>query len=152
MKLLIKYTVLLSACVALLFASSCQTTCDTGYEGKRCDVPWRDKFKGVWSATDVSGDTTLSYQVTISDGNEVVDVYISRDFSQNRFLKFVRATINDNIITIVNQKPDASKNIYVDGTGTLSSDKSTINWIYKLTDKSAFPETVTIFTCVWVKQ
>ncbi len=151
MKLLLKYTVLLIACVALLFAPSCQTTCDAGYEGKRCDVPWRNKYKGVWSAHDTSGAITLAYLDTITDGNEVTDVFLSRAFSQNQFYKFVRATINDNTINIASQKPDVTK-IYVEGTGTLNGDKNTITWAYKLTNKYGPIPVDTVYTGVWIKQ
>jgi hypothetical protein len=151
MKQILKAFLIFSAAATFLFAPSCQTACDSGYEGKRCDVPWRNKFIGIWNATDVSGGVSINYTDTITGGNEVTDVFLSKDFSQNRFLKFLRATINNNTINIANQKPSVPQ-IYVEGTGTLSSDGRTINWTYKIIDKTVSPQVETIYSAVWIKQ
>ena len=151
MKFLIKTILLLSVTCSLLFAPSCQTTCDNGYEGKRCDVPWRDKYKGAWNVIDDSIGTTLVYSDTITDGTNVTDVYLQRNFLNKKFIKNIRATVNNNTITIPNQKPDASKLVNIEGTGTLNSDKNKINWSYTLF-KTDSPQTSTVITSVWTKQ
>ena len=129
--------------------SSCREPCDKGYEGKRCDVPVRDKFKGTWSATDNPG--ALTYLDTITDGSDILDVYVSRSFSNSRYYRSVKATVDGNTITIANQKPDTSK-IYVEGTGIVTDDHKTINWNYNLINKYDTPFITTSYTGVWTKQ
>lgn len=57
----------------LLIVSSCKKTdgddlpllCDSGYEGALCDVTWREKFFGTYSATDQC-DTSV-FTITIEE-------------------------------------------------------------------------------------
>lgn len=131
--------------------SSCREACDKGYEGKRCDVPQRDKFKGVWNAVDNPG--SLSYTDTITDGSDIIEVVISKNFSGNRFYKAVKATVLENTISIfpTDQKIDTGK-IYAIGSGIISEDHKTINWNYTLTNKTDTPFIVTTYSGLWTKQ
>ncbi|MCX6199589.1 MAG: hypothetical protein NTY88_10285 [Bacteroidetes bacterium] len=134
--------------------SSCRTPCDNGYEGKRCDVPVRDKFMGIWNANDSDGSATFIYTDTITSGtSEITDVLISKNFSGNRYFKTVKGTATANSISIfpTDQKIDTGK-IYAVGTGTISSDSKTINWNYTLTNKTDSPEVIINYTGVWTKQ
>lgn len=142
---------LLSIFFLVFILSSCREACDKGYEGKRCDVPQRDKFKGVWNASDNPG--ALIYTDTITDGSDIIEVIISKNFSGNRYYKYVKATVLENTITIfpTDQKIDTGK-IYANGSGVISEDHKTINWNYTLTNKAYTPEVVTTYTGVWTKQ
>jgi len=135
----------------LFILSSCHEACDKGYEGKRCDVPQRDKFKGVWNAVDNPG--SITYTDTITDGSDIIEVVISKNFSGNRYYKAVKATVLENTISIfpTDQKIDTSKT-YAIGSGTMSSDHKTINWTYTLTNKTDSPFIITNYTGVWTKQ
>ncbi len=130
---------------------SCREACDKGYEGKRCDVPQRDKFEGVWNAVDNPG--SLTYTDTIIDGSDIVEVVISKNFSGNRYYKAVKATVLENTISIfpTDQKIDTSKT-YAVGSGVISEDHKTINWNYTLTIKTDTPFISTNYTGVWTKQ
>ncbi len=141
---------LLIGTLAVMFSTlSCNKLCDGGYEGKRCDVPIRDKFLGVWNAVDNPGN--LTYKDTISEGSDVQDVVISRSFSMDTFHRPIRATISDNAINIATQRPHPAKPLLVEGTGTISSDFTTISWTYNLIDTSQTPHAVTNYTGVWSK-
>lgn len=134
--------------LSLLAVSSCSKLCDEGYEGKRCDVEIRDKFEGNWNAVDEPG--TKTYPVAISEGTAILDVLISRSFSDSVFIKTVRASISGDSIIISEQKPDTSK-IYVSGAGVLESSRNKINWNYNLINRYDTVDAVTSYTGVWAR-
>lgn len=138
-----------SLLIVVLSIMSCNKLCDDGYEGKRCDVPIRDKFLGIWNAVDNPGN--LIYKDTISEGSDILDVVISRNFSMDTFHRPIRATINQNTINIATQRPHPAKPLLVEGTGTISNDFATISWTYNLIDTSQTPPIVTNYTGVWSK-
>jgi len=78
-------------------------TCQTGYEGERCETITRNKFKGAWRVTE---DGTISnpqqYAVSVEDGENVNEVVI-RNF-YNLFNSFVHATVSGDTIYIPQQQ------------------------------------------------
>lgn len=115
--------------------SSC--TCATGYEGTYCDTLSRAKFLKSWSASDMTGSTSVVYTANIAAGTGVTQVLIG-NFS-NFFTNNTTATISGNTITISLQAPDGN-NYQVQGSGTLSA--GVITWSYTITDGIS-PQTYT---------
>lgn len=131
-----------------LWQSSCTKLCDNGYEGKRCDVPVRNKFIGVWMAEDNPGNITYTDSITAGAG--LLEVIISENFAQNYFNKPIEATVDEDNIYIARQSPD-SNNFYVEGSASISNNNQTLTWNYKLINATDSPEISTPFTGVWQK-
>lgn len=101
MKSLLKATILASFSLTGVFFTSCDQdkckamvcanngvcnsdgscTCPTGYEGNKCEVVTRDKFKGAWNVIeDGSISSPENYAISIQDGTEI-DQVIIRNFN-----------------------------------------------------------------------
>jgi hypothetical protein len=122
-------------------------TCVTGYEGTNCETKSRDKFIKSWSATDVTGSTSLPYTASIgaSTSSDVTAVVIGNTFSDNFFLIGpIKATVNGNTITIPSQNPDNNK-YSLSGTGTLAAGK--ITWSYTIKNDST--SATSIYSGTW---
>lgn len=117
-----------------LTMSSCggdDVECLTGYEGEDCKTEMRTKFIKNWSANETSGTENLVYTCNIVAGSAINQVVISKTFSENFFENNINATVNGNIITIPNQRPDGSASDYsVEGSGTFAGGE--ITWSYLL--------------------
>ncbi len=77
-------------------------TCQTGYEGERCEVISRDKFKGAWRVTeDGTQSSPAQYTVSVEDGNNIDEVSI-RNFN-NQFNDIITGKIKGDSIYIASQ-------------------------------------------------
>ncbi len=77
-------------------------TCQTGYEGERCEVITRDKFKGAWRVTeDGTKSNPAQYAVSVEDGNNIDEVKI-RNFN-NQFNDEIIAKVKGDTIYIAAQ-------------------------------------------------
>lgn len=78
-------------------------TCQTGYEGERCETVTRSKFKGAWRVTeDGTTSNPAQYAVSVEDGNAINEVQI-RNF-YNLFNPVVVATVKGDTIYIAPQQ------------------------------------------------
>lgn len=92
-------------------------TCQTGYEGERCETITRNKFKGAWRVTE---DGTISnpqqYAVSVEDGQNVDEVII-RNF-YNLFNTFIYAKVSGDTIYIASQEIQVGEDVKtVEGKG-----------------------------------
>jgi len=134
----------------IVYISACTKICDAGYQGNHCDVEIRDKFEGVWKATDNPGNITYSDTIIESTSSNVLDVLILNTFATKTFNSAIKATIEGNTITIERQRPDTSK-IELEGVGVFNSENNSITWTYSLINKSTNPSDSISYTGQWVK-
>lgn len=92
-------------------------TCQTGYEGERCETITRNKFKGAWRVTeDGTTSNPAQYAVSIEDGGNIDEVQI-RNF-YNRFDRIVTAKVKGDTIIITSQPVQVGEETYtVEGKG-----------------------------------
>lgn len=77
-------------------------TCQTGYEGERCETITRNKFKGAWRVTeDGTASNPAQYAVSVEDGNAIDEVKI-RNF-YNLFNVQITAKVKGDTIYIASQ-------------------------------------------------
>lgn len=77
-------------------------SCQTGYEGERCETETRSKFKGAWRIIeDGTNSNPATYSVSVEDGKAINEVVI-RNF-YNKFNPLVTATVKDDTIYIAPQ-------------------------------------------------
>src|SRR5690606_34343300 len=77
-------------------------TCQTGYEGERCETITRDKFKGAWRVTeDGTSSNPAQYAVSVENGAQIDEVKI-RNF-YNLFDAEITAKVKGDTIYIARQ-------------------------------------------------
>jgi len=77
-------------------------TCQTGYEGERCETITRDKFKGAWRVTeDGTSSNPAQYSASIEDGKNIDEVIIHNFY--NKFNPIVNAKVKGDTIIIALQ-------------------------------------------------
>jgi hypothetical protein len=77
-------------------------TCQTGYEGERCETITREKFKGAWRVTeDGTSSNPQQYAISVENGTNINEVVI-RNF-YNLFNPLVTATVKGDTIYIAPQ-------------------------------------------------
>lgn len=109
---------------------SCACKCTAGYEGTDCSTKSKTKFIKTWSATDNPGSLIYSPIISdVSDTTKVTDVLVAK-LSDGFFVNNITATVDQNTITIPEQKPDPNGNYKVRGSGTISNGIITMS--YKL--------------------
>lgn len=78
-------------------------SCQTGYEGERCETITRNKFKGAWRVIeDGTTSNPATYSVSVEDGQAINEVII-RNF-YNKFNPVVKATVKGDSIFIATQQ------------------------------------------------
>lgn len=92
-------------------------SCQTGYEGERCETITRNKFKGVWRVTeDGTGSNPAQYTTSIENGNTINEVKI-RNF-YNLFNPIISATVKGDTIYIARQEVTVGEDVKtVEGKG-----------------------------------
>lgn len=74
-------------------------TCQTGYEGERCETVSRDKFKGAWRVTESGTNSNpAQYGVSVENGDAIDEVKI-RNF-YNMFNSQIIAKVKGDTILI----------------------------------------------------
>jgi hypothetical protein len=77
-------------------------TCQTGYEGERCETITRDKFKGAWRVTeDGTSSNPAQYAISVESGTAIDEVVI-RNF-YNKFNPLITAKVKGDSIYIAAQ-------------------------------------------------
>lgn len=92
-------------------------TCQTGYEGERCETVTRSKFKGAWTVIE-DGTTSgpAKYATAIEDGNNIDEVII-RNF-YNKFNPIVTAKVKGDTIYIASQQITVGEDVMtIEGKG-----------------------------------
>ncbi len=135
--------------------SSCSKddkVCNTGYEGKNCDVEIRQEMIGTYNATDidVSNNTPYAYTPVISKNASVTVINIANfgDFFSNTELVTSNVSKSGSVIsfTIPAQKPD---NVYqVTGNGSYNVTTKKLDIQYTL-DNGVTSKN---YTGTWTKQ
>jgi hypothetical protein len=92
-------------------------TCQTGYEGERCETITREKFKGAWRVVeDGSSSNPAEYAVSVENGNGIDEVTI-RNFN-NMFNSIVAAKVKGDTIFIARQEITLGEDVVtVEGRG-----------------------------------
>jgi len=124
-----RYVLTFGIALTLITISACSKLCNAGYEGSRCNVLAVTKFEGNWGAVDTPGN--LVYVDTISKGTAINGIVFSTSFAGHHFNHTIIASVLDSVITIPYQQPDADS-IFVQGIGTLSTDKNHLLFNYQL--------------------
>ncbi len=97
-------------------------TCQVGYEGERCEVISRDKFKGAWDVHE-SGSSSgpIRYATAIEDGVNIDQVHI-RNFYNLFDVSVVGNVKGDTLYIPLQDVPDGEDLKSVEGKGFI--DKS----------------------------
>jgi hypothetical protein len=92
-------------------------TCQTGYEGERCETVTRDRYKGAWRVTeDGTASNPAQYAVSIENGNAIDEVII-RNF-YNKFNPTVTAKVKGDTLHIASQQITVGEDVMtVEGKG-----------------------------------
>ena len=78
-------------------------TCQTGYEGDRCETVTRDKFKGAWRVIeDGTSSNPAQYATSIEDGNNINDVIIHNFY--NTFNPIITAQVKGDTLYVPSQQ------------------------------------------------
>jgi hypothetical protein len=78
-------------------------TCQTGYEGERCETVTRDKFKGAWRVIeDGTSSQPAQYATSIENGTNIDEVVIHNFY--NQFNPTVTAKVKGDTIYITSQQ------------------------------------------------
>ncbi|RYZ40096.1 MAG: hypothetical protein EOP49_29790 [Sphingobacteriales bacterium] len=120
--------------------------CPSGYEGTSCETLSIVKFAKTWTASDQTGSTNLVYSVVIVPGSAVGTAIIANEFSDELFFNSIDATVDKNVITIPDQKPDVNGDYRVEGEGVYQANGSIV-WNYTITRIST--NELQIYTGVW---
>lgn len=89
-------------------------------------------YAGVYQTTSSCGGNPFSYSLTVAaNGTNAITINNLSNLGQN--LGTVNATINGLVVTIPQQQPSGSV-FTVNGSGTLSSNKKTLNLSYTVSD------------------
>ena len=139
----------ISAFLLLLILGACTKLCNSGYEGKRCNILATSKFLGYWNVVDTPGN--LTYTDTISQGAVLVNITLSSSFAGHHFNHIINASVIEEAITIPYQQPDSGGN-FVQGTGTISSDNNHITLTYQIVSATDSPHISTAYAGIWTRQ
>jgi len=141
-RLILSASMLSIAAFSAVTFTSCSKddeSCPAGMEGKDCNTESRAKFIKTWSASDeVGSGSPLVYTCNITKGTNVNQVLISNSFAGNFFDNAIKATVEENTITIASQAPDAGGDYKVSGSGTYSGGQ--ITWNYLIIESSTGDE------------
>lgn len=133
----------------LMGVAACSKLCDSGYEGKRCNVLSTTKFVADWNAIDKPGN--IIYTDTIAQGAAFGDITLSPSFAEHHFNHAINASVVLSTITIPLQQPDPGGN-YVSGAGAISSDDKQITITYTIASGIDSPVITTNYAGIWIKQ
>jgi len=104
----------------------------------------RDDFTGTWSVNESYSkkSTHEVYNVEIEkSSSDSTKLYLINFFNTGALNDAV-ATVTGNVITLVSNQDIGGGFILVSGSGTLSSNKKTINWTYQVDEGSGIPYNV----------
>ena len=145
----IKGILTIAAFLGLLATTACNKLCDSGYEGKRCNVLSTTKYVAAWNAIDTPGN--LIYIDTITQGAALGDITLSTSFAGHHFNHVINASVVLTAITIPNQQPDSGGN-FIQGTGKINSDNSQISFSYQIISGTDTPQIITNYSGIWTRQ
>ena len=139
--------------IATLFAlGACNKACQVGYENPNCSVEIRNQFENEnYTVTESkNGDSAYTYAATIvSSPAGILQVQLT-NMANNFFVNNVRASVNNDTLTIPNQAPD-SNGRYVLGQGVLSGNTLFLNYAITYPDSLPVLHTQTdYYQSVWV--
>jgi hypothetical protein len=143
-RLILSASLLTIGTFSALTFSSCSkddVACNTGYEGKNCDVEIRAKFVGTWSASDRKEDGTQlpAYTANIVRNPSSIEKLNIGGFSglpsNGGFAADVIVSASGTTFTIPTQQPD-SDGFTVQGNGTINSAGNSITVNYTITKVS----------------
>jgi len=85
-------------------------TCQTGYEGERCETVTRDKYKGAWTVIeDGTASNPAKYATSIEDGNNINEVVIHNFY--NKFNSVIGAQVKGDTIYIPSQQITSGEDV-----------------------------------------
>lgn len=116
---------------AIATTTSCNKTCDTGYEGDKCDTKVRTKFIGQWNGSEICTAGSDNYVITITEAtSDILKVTVSNLYNNGSPVLVATATVDGTTMTIASQ--NAGGGVTVQGSGTVSGSSITIT--YSLSD------------------
>lgn len=127
MKKLFKTFVAVALIGGLATFSSCTKTCDSGYEGDKCNTEIRAKFVGQWQGNESCTVGSDTYTLTIANASDILKITLNNVYGQ----AFVAtATVEGTTFTVANQNVGGTVN--VQGNGSLSG--SVLTFTYTIND------------------
>jgi hypothetical protein len=125
-------------------------SCTTGYEGSNCQTESRAKFTRNWNV-DESPKITNPYTCLIAPGANITAVTIASSFADDFFAHPLTGSVNGNVLTIPEQKPDATGNYKVKGslTATTSGSVTTLASSYTITN--TVTQSTVVVTGTWAQ-
>lgn len=93
-------------------------TCQTGYEGERCETVQRDKFKGAWRVIE-DGTTSgpANYATSIEAGNNIDEVVIRNFYNKFNSYNVVGKVKGDTLIIASQQTKVGEITYTIEGKG-----------------------------------
>lgn len=101
----------------------CDCTCNTGYEGTKCETEMRTKFVGTYAYHESCTSGTDTYTVSVAtSSSSITEININNLYNQGIIVK---GTVSGSSVTIASQ-PFASATI--SGSGTISGNTLTLTY------------------------
>lgn len=124
MKKLFKTFMAVALISSLGILSSCDKTCDEGYEGDKCDTEIREKFIGAFQGNEICTTGNDNYTLTIAkSGTDVLKVTLSNVYGS----AFVAtASVDGSSFTVASQT--VAIGVTVSGSGTVSGNNLTFSY------------------------
>ena len=141
-----------SAFSLLLSGMGCNKACQTGYENPNCSVEVRAQFENVAYAVTESRnlDSPYTYTASILAASRDIRKILLTNVTNGFFINNVSAITNADTMTIAYQSPDTNAR-YIQGSGILSANVLTINYVVTYPDSNPVLHTQTdYYQSVWV--
>ena len=115
--------------------TSCNKSCDTGYEGSDCKTETRAKFLGSFVGNEecIVGNDTYTVTITKSAVNPEVKVILSNVYNQA-----FTATASVDVYSLTIDNQIVATGITVSGAGSLSRDEKFLTMKYSISNGTNF--------------
>lgn len=128
----------------LAFLTSILVSCDPDDNNPPDNTDARDKFVGSWTCVENSsqnGTSTFTVTISLNSGNST-QIYLANLYQLGTSQKFY-AVIAGNSATIPSQ---TLNNFTINGSGTMSSTNTKIDWSYNVNDGADIDNCTAVFS------